>query len=133
MSKQLENPALIIPRQAWICPTIVTSIYPTCTYLVGSDGCFQSIRTHIDLCAIEYSLGDALTALKDGDEACLHICHLTWRLSTASPNLSCELLTDKMILLTKCSSAIWFLTIRTTWEYYDFPWENLFKFIILAK
>ncbi len=32
---------------------------------------------HIDLCVIEYSLGDALTALKHGDEACLHIWHLT--------------------------------------------------------
>ncbi len=32
---------------------------------------------HIDLCAIEYSLGDALTALKHGDEACLHIWYLT--------------------------------------------------------
>ncbi len=31
---------------------------------------------HIDLCAIEYSLGDAPTALKHVDEACLHIWHL---------------------------------------------------------
>ncbi len=28
---------------------------------------------HIDLYAIEYSFGDAQTALKHGDEACLHI------------------------------------------------------------
>ncbi len=85
---------------------------------------------HIDLCAIEYSLGDALTALKHGDEACLHIWHLTWKLSTASHNLPCKLLTYKTKLLTKCSSAIWFLTIWTTWENSDFAWENLFKFII---
>ncbi len=61
---------------------------------------------HIDLCAIEYSLVDAHTALKHGDEACLHIWHLMSNLSIASPNLSCELLTDKMNLLIKCSSAI---------------------------
>ncbi len=79
---------------------------------------------HIDLCAIEYSLGEASTALKHGDEACLHIWHLTWKLSIASPNLSCELQTDKMNLLTKCFSAIWFLTNRTTWENSDFAWKN---------
>ncbi len=78
--------------------------------------------THIDLCVIDYSLGDAPTALKHGDEAL--------KLYIASPNLSCKLLTDKMILLTKCSSAIWFLTIQTTWENFDFAWENSFKFII---
>ncbi len=32
--------------------------------------------THSDLCAIEYSFGDARTALKHVDEACLHIWHL---------------------------------------------------------
>ncbi len=32
---------------------------------------------HIDLCVIEYSFGDARTALKHGDEACLYIWHLT--------------------------------------------------------
>ncbi len=56
-----------------------------------------------------------------------HTCVLTshWsNLSIASPNLSCELLTDKMILLTKCFSAIWFLTIWTTWENSDFVWES---------
>ncbi len=31
---------------------------------------------YIDLCAIEYSLGDAPTPLKHGEEACLHIWHL---------------------------------------------------------
>ncbi len=66
----------------------------------------SSIIIHIDLCTIEYSLGDAPTALKHGDEACLHIWHLTSNLAIASPNLSCELLTDKMNLLIKCSSAI---------------------------
>ncbi len=80
-----------------------------------------------DLCAIQYSLGDAPTALKYGDEACLYIWHLMWKLSTASANLSCELLTDKIILLTKCSLAIWFLTIWTTWEISDFAWENSIK------
>ncbi len=43
---------------------------------------FLYCDTHIDLCAIEYSLGlsyliqglgDAPTALKHGDESCLHI------------------------------------------------------------
>ncbi len=34
------------------------------------------VMVHIDLCVIEYSLGDAPTALKHGDEACLHIWHL---------------------------------------------------------
>ncbi len=29
---------------------------------------FQTITLHIDLCAIEYSLGDAQTALKHGDK-----------------------------------------------------------------
>ncbi len=61
---------------------------------------------HIDLCAIEYSLGNAPTALKHGDEVCLHIWHLTSKLSIASPNLSCKLLADKMNLLTKYSLAI---------------------------
>ncbi len=65
-----------------------------------------SVDTHIDLCAIEYSLGDAPTALKHGDEACLHIWHLTSKLTIASHNLSCELLTDKMNLLIKGSLAI---------------------------
>ncbi len=32
---------------------------------------------YINMCAIEYSLGDAPTALKHGDEACLHIWHLS--------------------------------------------------------
>ncbi len=35
-------------------------------------------------------MGDAPTALKNGDEACLHIWHLTSKLSIASPNFSCE-------------------------------------------
>ncbi len=61
---------------------------------------------HFDLCEIEYSLGDAPTALKHGDEACLHIWHLTSNLPTSSPNLSCEFLTDKMNLQIKCSLAI---------------------------
>ncbi len=52
------------------------------------------LAPHMDLCVIEYSLGDAPTALKHGDEACLDIWHLTWKLSTASPNLSCELTND---------------------------------------
>ncbi len=69
-----------------------------------NDGC--SLMLNIDLCVIEYSLGDASTALKHGDEACLHIWYLTSKLSITSPKLSCELLTDKMNLLTKCSSAI---------------------------
>ncbi len=56
---------------------------------------------HIDLCVIEYSLVDTPTALKHGDEACLHIWHLTSNLSIASPNLSCELLTNRMNLLIK--------------------------------
>ncbi len=85
---------------------------------------------HINLCAIEYSLVDAPTALKHGDEACLHIWHLTWNLYIVSPNLSCKFLTDKMNLLIKCFSAIWFLTIWTTWENSDFAWKNLLKFII---
>ncbi len=84
---------------------------------------------NIDLCAIEYSLGDAPTALKHGDEACLHIWHLMSKLSIASSNHSCKLLTDKMNLLIKCSSAIWFLTIQNTLENSHFAWENLFKFI----
>ncbi len=58
---------------------------------------------HIDFCAIEYSLGDTPTALKHGDEACLHIWHLTWNLYIVTPNLWCEMLT---------------------------AWENSFKFII---
>ncbi len=37
----------------------------------------KTLFVHIDLCAIEYSLGDALTALKHGNEVCLHIWHLT--------------------------------------------------------
>ncbi len=61
-----------------------------------------------------------MTALKHGDEACLHIWYSTWKLSTTSPNLSCELLTYNTKLLTKCSSAIWFLTIWTTSENSDF-------------
>ncbi len=68
------------------------------------------------MCVIEYSFGDARTALKHGVEACLHIWHLTWNLYIPSPNLSCELLTNKMNLLKKCFSARWFLTISTTWE-----------------
>ncbi len=89
-------------------------------------------RSHllIELCAIEYSFGHPPTALKHGDEACLHIWHLTWKLSSAPPNLSCELLTDKINLLKKCFSAIWFLTIWTTRENSDIAWENSFKFII---
>ncbi len=74
---------------------------------------------HIDLCAIEYSFGDARIALKHGDEACLHIWHLTWNLYIVSPNLSCKLLTDKMNLLKKCFSAIWFLTISGIWTMYN--------------
>ncbi len=35
------------------------------------------LTVNIDLCVIEYSLGDAPTALNHGDEACLHIWHLT--------------------------------------------------------
>ncbi len=46
------------------------------------------IKMHIDLCALEYSFGDAPTALKRGDEAYLHIWHLTCKLSIASLNLS---------------------------------------------
>ncbi len=89
--------------------------------------------SHIDLYVIEYSLGDAPTALKHGDEACLHIWHLTTNLSIAFPNLSCELLTDKMNLLIKCSLAIWFLTIRTTWENSVFTWENSFLSSLFSK
>ncbi len=63
---------------------------------------------HIDLCVIEFSLGDARTALKHGDEECLHIWHLTSNLSIASPNLSCELLTDKINLL------------KNLFQHYDF-------------
>ncbi len=61
---------------------------------------------HIDLCATEYTLVDAPTALQHGDKACLNIWHFASNLSIAFPNLSCELLTDKMNLLIKCSSAI---------------------------
>ncbi len=44
---------------------------------IGKMGTHVCPRYHIDLSAIEYSLGDALTALKHGNEACLHIWHLT--------------------------------------------------------
>ncbi len=39
------------------------------------------LTLHIDLCAVKYSLGDATTTLKHGDEACLHIWNLTYNLS----------------------------------------------------
>ncbi len=87
----------------------------------------MKVTKHIDLCCIEYSFGDAWTALKHGKEACLHIWHLMWISYIVSPKLSCELLTDKMNLLKKSFSAIWFLTIGTTWENSDFAWVNLFK------
>ncbi len=47
---------------------------------------------HIDLCAIEYSLGDALTALKHGGEACLHIWHLMIPLHLPTFHVNCWLI-----------------------------------------
>ncbi len=82
----------------------------------------------IDLCAIEYSFGDTQTALKHGDEACLHIWHLMWNLYIVSPNLSCELLTEKMNLLKKYFSAIWFLTFFI--KYMRKFWLCLGKFVL---
>ncbi len=110
------------------CPDLVKIWRLVCVQSLPKQ-CYRQ-TPHIDLCAIEYSLGDAPTALKHWDGACLHIWHLMWNLYIVSPNIWCELLTDKMNLLIKCFSAIWFLTIWTTWENSDFAWENLFKFII---
>ncbi len=44
------------------------------------------------LCAIEYSLGDAPTALKHGDEACIRIWHLMWKLSLPTFHANCWLI-----------------------------------------
>ncbi len=88
-------------------------------------------QRHLDLCAIEYSLVDAPTALKDGDEVCVHIWYLMWNfVHCLSQRFMRIMLTDKMNLLIKCFLAIWFLTIWTSWENSDFAWENLFKFIV---
>ncbi len=40
------------------------------------------------------------------------------------------IVTDLTNLLTKCSLAIWFLNIWTTWENSDYAWEKSFKFNI---
>ncbi len=84
-------------------------------------------HTHINLCAIEYSLGDAHTVLNHrGGMKRVSIFGI-WRqicpLPLSTFHAYCWLI--KMNLLIKCSSAIWFLTIWTTWENSDFAWEKL--------
>ncbi len=83
--------------------------------------------SHIDLCVIEYSLVDAPTALKHGYEACLHIWHLTWNLYIVSPNLSCELLTDKMYLLIKNIQQYNSWQSDFAWEFFFIIWQNKLK------
>ncbi len=75
----------------------------------------QKNTLHIDLCAIEHSLGDAPTALKHGEG---------WSLS---PYLAFDLKIVHCQFANKMVFCNMILTIRITWENSDFAWE---KFII---